>query len=77
MDAAHATHAQAPSFFEAALGAARAALFLLFLPLGSSLLLYFPVPSRSLPVCFCFYIFQKISSRKGKGAKAQAQEIPV
>lgn len=37
----------------------------------------FPLPPCSLFVCLCFFIFQKINSRKGKGAKKKAQEIPV
>lgn len=36
----------------------------------------FPCP-LSLSLWLCFFIFQKISSRKGKGAKKKAQEIPV
>lgn len=36
----------------------------------------FPLPC-SLSLWLCFFIFQKISSRQGKGAKKKAQEIPV
>lgn len=44
--------------------------------LTASFAVPFPLP-RSLSLCLCFFIFQKISSRKGKGAKTKAQEIPV
>lgn len=41
------------------------------------LLPHSPLPPRSLSVCLCVFIFQKINSRKGQGAKTKAQEIPV
>lgn len=68
-------HARGPSW-RLLQSVTRTALGPLLLPLSSSLRLC-SFPSRSLPVCFYFYIFQKISSRKGKGSKTKAQEIPV